>query len=53
LNIPEVNIEGEQDEVTNLQFHVSKHAFIRINNGFGVTSEAPDYAPEIGVLLHF
>jgi hypothetical protein len=49
-------VEGEQDEVAliaDLQFHISKHAFIRVNNGFGVTSKAPDYAPEVGVVFHF
>ena len=49
-------VEGTQDEVeliTDLQFHVSPHAFIRINNAFGVTSKATDYAPELGVSFHF
>jgi len=49
-------VEGEQDEaalIADLQFHLSKHAFIRLNNGFGITSKAPDYAPEVGVVFHF
>lgn len=49
-------VEGEQDEVsfiTDLQFHLSKSVFIRVNNGFGITSKAPDYAPEVGVVFHF
>jgi len=49
-------VEGEQDEaalIADLQFHISKHAFIRLNNGFGITSKAPDYAPEVGVVFHF
>jgi len=49
-------VEGEQDEVAliaDLQFHIRKYAFIRVNNGFGVTSKAPDYAPEVGVVFHF
>ena len=48
--------EGAQDEVeliADLQFHISSHAFIRLNTGFGITSKATDYAPEIGVLFHF
>jgi len=51
-----VGIEGTQDEVefiTDFQFHVCPHAFIRINNAFGVTSKATDYAPEVGILFHF
>jgi hypothetical protein len=51
-----VVIEGEQDEVsliTDLQFHISKNVFIRVNNGFGITSKSPDYTPEVGVLFHF
>ncbi len=51
-----LGIEGTEDEIefiTDLQFHISDHAFIRINNAFGITSKATDYAPEIGVLFHF
>jgi hypothetical protein len=51
-----IMVEGAQDEVeliADLQFHISPHAFIRLNNGFGITSKATDYAPEIGVLFHF
>jgi hypothetical protein len=51
-----VGIEGSQDEVeliTDLQFHIHSNAFIRINNAFGVTSKATDYAPEAGILFHF
>ena len=51
-----VGVEGSQDEVefiTDLQFHVHRNAFIRVNNAFGVTSKATDYAPEVGVVFHF
>lgn len=51
-----VMVEGTQDEVeliADLQFHISPHAFVRINNGFGITSKATDYAPEVGLLFHF
>lgn len=51
-----IGIEGSQDEVefiADLQFHVFRNAFIRVNNAFGVTSKATDYAPEFGVLFHF
>ena len=49
-------MEGTQDEVEgimDLQFHVSPNAFIRINNAFGLTSKATDWAPEVGLLFHF
>ncbi len=51
-----LGLEGSQDEVefiTDLQFHLFTNAFIRINNAFGVTSKATDYAPEVGILFHF
>jgi hypothetical protein len=51
-----VGVEGSEDEVefiTDLQFHISDYAFIRVNNSFGLTSKATDYAPELGVLFHF
>jgi len=51
-----VGVEGSQDEVeliTDLQFHILPRAFIRINNAFGVTSKATDYAPELGMLFYF
>lgn len=51
-----LGVEGTQDEVefiTDLQFHILPYAFIRVNNAFGVTSKATDYAPEVGILFHF
>jgi hypothetical protein len=51
-----VGVEGSQDEIeliADLQFHVLPSGFIRINNAFGVTSKATDYAPEVGVLFRF
>lgn len=47
-------IEGTQDEVsmiTEVQWHVSRFAFIRANSGFGLTSKATDWAPEVGVVF--
>ena len=49
-------VEGSGDEVefiTDFQFHLLPNAFIRINNAFGITSKATDYAPEVGILFHF
>ena len=51
-----IGVEGSEDEVeliTDLQFHIIENAFIRVNNAFGVTSKATDYAPEFGILFHF
>jgi hypothetical protein len=51
-----LGVEGTQDEValiTEAQWHVSDHAFIRLNNGLGVTSKATDWAPEVGVVFTF
>ena len=43
-----------QDElsfIAEAQWHVSRTAFIRFNNGVGLTSKATDWAPEIGVVV--
>lgn len=48
--------EGEQDEATvigELQWQVAPRALLKLNNGFGVTSKAPDMAPEVGIALSF
>ena len=50
-------IEGVQlDEValiTEIQWHFLPRAFLKINNGWGLTRNATDYAPEVGVMLSF
>jgi hypothetical protein len=51
-----LGVEGTQDEVgliTEAQWHVSQNAFIRFNNGLGLTSKSTDWAPEIGVVFSF
>ena len=51
-----IGVEGSEDEIeliTDLQFHILPNAFIRINNAFGVTKKATDYAPEVGILFRF
>jgi hypothetical protein len=49
--------EGTQDElslITEAQWHFSPFAYLKLNNGLGVTSKATDWAPEIGIMLsHF
>jgi hypothetical protein len=47
-------IEGSSDELSALgeaQWHVSPNVFIRLNNSFGLTSKAIDWAPEVGVVF--
>ena len=51
-----IAVEGSQDEVeliTDLQFHLFSGGFVRVNNAFGVTPKATDYAPEVGILFRF
>jgi len=47
-------LEGTQDElslITELQWHISRYAFIRLNNGVGLSQNATDWSPEIGILF--
>lgn len=47
-------VEGTQDEISavaEVQWHVSKHVVVKANNGFGLTSKAIDWAPEVGILF--
>jgi hypothetical protein len=48
------SVEGTQDEVeliTEAQWHFSPNGFLKLNSGFGLTSKATDWAPEVGVLF--
>jgi hypothetical protein len=47
-------IEGTQDEVSaigEIQWHLNRYAFVRVNSGFGLTSKATDWAPEVGIVF--
>jgi len=49
-------VEGDQDEVEWIvegQYWLGQRVQLKLNSAFGVTSKAPDFAPEIGVMLHF
>ncbi|KAA3657325.1 MAG: hypothetical protein DWQ10_13540 [Calditrichaeota bacterium] len=49
-----LGVEGTQDElelITDLQFKILSKTFLRINNAFGISSKATDYAPELGLLF--
>ena len=49
-------MEGDQDEVQailEIQYQVRPNITIKLNSGFGLTSKAPEFAPEVGVLFSF
>lgn len=49
-------VEGSEDEweaITEVQFHANPRVFFKVNNAFGMTSKAPGWAPEIGVMFAF
>ena len=49
-----VGLEGTQDElslITEVQWHLARNVFIRLNNGLGLTSKAYDWTPEVGILF--
>jgi hypothetical protein len=50
-------IEGTQvDEVeliTEMQWHFHRRAFLKMNNGLGLTTNATGFAPELGVMIAF
>jgi hypothetical protein len=49
-------VEGTQDEwefITEAQWHLSPWVFLKLNNAFGITFKAPDWAPEVGVMFSF
>ncbi len=51
-----LGVEGTEDEVeliTEAQWHLSDSIFFKFNNGFGMTSKATDWAPEIGFMFSF
>lgn len=49
-----VAMEGESDElvlITEAQWHLSRHIFVKLNSGLGLTKKATDWAPEVGVVF--
>lgn len=49
-----LGVEGTQDElelITELQWHLTDRMFVKFNNGFGLTSKATGWAPEIGLMF--
>jgi hypothetical protein len=52
-----VGVEGgasdELSLIAEAQIHITPHLFIKLNNGFGLTSKSTDWAPEIGIMFSF
>ncbi len=51
-----LGVEGTQDEVsliTEAQLHLTPAIYLKLNNGFALTSKATDWAPEVGVMFSF
>ena len=51
-----VAVEGDQDEVeqiTEAQWFLRPNIYLKLNNSFGLTSKATDWAPEVGVMVSF
>ena len=51
-----MTVEGEEDEIAVIgeaQWQIAPRALLKLNNGFGLTSKAPDLAPEVGVVFSF
>ena len=49
-------VEGADDElafIPEIQWHISRNVFLKANNGFGFTSKATDFAPEVGIMFSF
>ena len=47
-------LEGTEDEVElipEIQWHFSRSVFLKAATGFGVTSKATDFAPELGIMF--
>ena len=49
-------MEGDQDEVEWIvegQYWLARHVHLKLNTALGLTSKAPDFAPEIGLMFTF
>jgi len=47
-------IEGEEDEVVGIgevQYFLMENILFKLNCGFGITDKAPNYAPEVGIMI--
>jgi hypothetical protein len=49
-----VGVEGTQDELAlmaEVQWHLARNVLLKLSTGFGITSKATDWAPEVGLLF--
>ena len=49
-----LGVEGAQDQIsliTEGQWHITRSVSIKFNNGFGITSKATDWTPEVGIVF--
>lgn len=53
VGVLEGNQVDELELITEAQWRFHRRAFLKVNNGFGLTENATDYAPEVGVMLSF
>jgi hypothetical protein len=47
-------LEGESDELSLIgeaQYFFTRHAYLKLNSGFGLTKKTPDFAPELGIMM--
>jgi hypothetical protein len=47
-------LEGSEDElaiVPGMEWQLCHGVFLKVNNGFGLTSKAIDFAPEVGIMF--
>jgi hypothetical protein len=45
--------QGEWELITEALWHLASMVFLKLNNAFRLTSKAPDWAPEVGVMISF
>jgi len=51
-----LGVEGNMDEVSaipELQVFLTPDVYLKLNGGFGLTSKATDFAPEVGLMMRF
>jgi hypothetical protein len=49
-------VEGTEDEIeliTETQWSLSRDVTLKVNNAFGLSSKAADWAPELGLMFRF
>jgi hypothetical protein len=49
-------VEGVEDEIewiSETQIFLRRNVFLKLNSAFGLTSKAPDWAPEVGIMFVF